>query len=85
MYGREKDFKSVDFGLKVFKFADEMQIDDLIKELDKFFKSSMKKLSPDMNIFPIFDLYNLLEYKQGVNWCMQVCFLLKISHSAHFI
>jgi hypothetical protein len=67
VYGRLKDFKSATFGTQVYKFADEMQISALTKELVNFFKEVNKA----SEVFAIFDLYVNSNNQPGCDSCKE--------------
>lgn len=69
MYGAVKDFKSVSFGIKVYKFAHEMQITTLMTVgLTEFFHKTIKATE----IFAIFDLYTMSDNQLGLYHCKKV-------------
>ena len=72
MYGRVKNFKSATFATQVYKFADEMQISALTKELVNFFKDEITKAS---EVFAIFDLYVISDNQLGSDSCKQASLL----------
>jgi hypothetical protein len=67
VYGQVKDFKNTTFGSKLYKFAQEMQIDDLTEEVVTFLKKA--KIS---EYFALFDLYSRTGHKRGLNYCKLV-------------
>jgi hypothetical protein len=67
VYGQEKDFKSTAFGVKIYKFAQEMQIDALTNELVEFFKQTKPS-----EIFALFDLYHSTGNQAGLDNCKSV-------------
>ena len=67
VYGQVKDFKSTAFGVKLYKFAHEMQIDTLSDELVEFFK-----LTKSSEIFALFDLHVMSGNKEGLENCKLV-------------
>jgi hypothetical protein len=67
VYGQEKDFKSTAFGVKIYKLAQEMQIDTLSDELDEFFKQTKSS-----EIFALFDLYHSTGNQAGLDNCKSV-------------
>jgi hypothetical protein len=67
VYGRVKDFKDAAFGTQVYKFANEMQIVALTKELVSFLTQSNKA----SEVFAIFDLYVTLANQLGCDSCKQ--------------
>lgn len=70
MYGGVEEFqlKSIPFGVQVYKFANEMQIDSLTNELTNLFKQP----SP-LDVFAIFDLYCIFDNQPGLEICRKVC------------
>lgn len=75
VYGRVKDFKSASFGAQVYKFANEVQISALTKELVSFFKETNKA----SEVFAIFDLYLQSGNQLGCDSCKQASFLYKLA------
>jgi hypothetical protein len=67
VYGRVKEFKDATFGVQVYKFADQMQIGALTRELVNFFNESNKA----SEVFAIFDLYATSGNKLGCDSCKQ--------------
>jgi hypothetical protein len=68
VYGQVKDFRSISFGVEIYKWADEMQITSLVAVLDKYFKDEAKATE----IFELFELYFKIGNKAGVEWCKKV-------------
>jgi hypothetical protein len=62
-----KDFKSTAFGIKLYKLAQEMQIENLKDELVEFFKQTKSS-----EIFDLFDLYQMTGNKVGLDHCKLV-------------
>jgi hypothetical protein len=69
VYGREKNYKfeTTAFGVKLYKFADEMQIDTLTDELFKFLNHTKSS-----EIFALFDLYHSTDNQVGLDHCKDV-------------
>ena len=67
VYGQVKDFKSTAFGVNLYKFAQEMQIETLMDELDEFFKKTNSS-----EIFALFDLYLTIGNQVGLDNCKLV-------------
>lgn len=61
MYGQVSDFKSVLFGIEVYKFAHEMQIVSLTAALDDFFNEPEAS-----DVFAIFNIYQMLSNQPQV-------------------
>jgi hypothetical protein len=70
VYGQDKDFKTTPFGIKLYKFAHEMQIDALKDELVEFFKKAKAS-----ETFAIFDLYHMTDNQVGLDSCKPVSIL----------
>jgi len=68
VYGQVKDFITIAFGAKLYKFAHEMQIDTLKDELLEFFKQTNKS----SEIFTLFDLYHSTGNQAGLDNCKLV-------------
>jgi hypothetical protein len=68
VYGGVKEFKSATFGIEVYKFADEMQISALTKELANFFVDEVNNAS---EVFAIFDHYVSSDNQLGCDSCKQ--------------
>jgi hypothetical protein len=63
-----KDFiQTMAFAAKIYKFAQEMQIETLIDELDEFFKQAKST-----EIFALFDLYHSTGNQVGLDKCKLV-------------
>lgn len=62
-----KDFECVPFGIQLYKFAHEMQIELLLQALDNFFKEPNAE-----DVFLIFNLYQLLDDDFGLKRCKKV-------------
>jgi len=62
-----KDFKTTAFGVQLYKFAQEMQIDNLTDELVEFFKETKSS-----EIFALFDLYHSTGNQVGLENCKGV-------------
>jgi hypothetical protein len=67
VYGRVKDFKSTAFGVKLYTFAQEMQIETIKEELIEFFKKTKSS-----EIFALFDLYFTIGNQVGLDNCKLV-------------
>ena len=67
VYGQVKDFKSTAFVIQLYKFAQEMQIDNLKDELVEFFKQTKSS-----EIFSVFDLYQMTSNQVGLENCKLV-------------
>jgi hypothetical protein len=67
VYGHVKDFKTTAFGVQLYKFAHEMQIDTLTDELVEFFKQTTSS-----EIFALFDLYHSTGNQVGIENCKEV-------------
>lgn len=69
VYGRAEDFKlkSTSYTVEVYKFAHEMQIDSLTKQLTELFKEPTA-----VNVFAIFELFCKSENKPGLEICKKV-------------
>jgi len=67
VYGQVKDFKTTAFGVQLYKFAQEMQIDNLTDELVEFFKETKSS-----EIFALFDLYHSTGNQVGLENCKGV-------------
>jgi hypothetical protein len=67
-----KDFKTTAFGVKLYKFAQEMQIDTLKDELVEFFKETKSS-----EIFALFDFCFMSGNQTGLDNCKLVrkCFV----------
>lgn len=63
-----KDFKDVSFAVKVFKFAHEMQIEYLAKDLTDFIGD---KVEAD-EVFAIYDFFSQMDSIAGLNACSKV-------------
>jgi hypothetical protein len=73
VYGRVKEFRSISFGVEVYKWAHEMKIKPLVEVLDQYFKEEAKATE----MFEIFDLYVRLNNHVGLEWCKNVNCLKK--------
>jgi hypothetical protein len=68
VYGQAvKKLHSVPFSIQVYKFAEEMQIKGLTKELDKLFKGLKAG-----EIFQVFNMYSLINNQAGIAFCKKV-------------
>ena len=67
MYGQVKDFKTTANGVKLYKFAQEMQIETLSDELVDFFKETKSS-----EIYALFDLYHSTGDQVGLDKCKLV-------------
>jgi hypothetical protein len=67
VYGQVKDFKTTAFGVKLYKFAQEMQIDTLTGHLVEFFKETKSS-----EIFALFDFYLMTGNQEGLENCKLV-------------
>jgi hypothetical protein len=67
VYGREKNFESATFAIKVYKFSDEMQISTLTKELTDF----LVETNTPSEVFSNFDLYAMSGNQLGCDSCKQ--------------
>jgi hypothetical protein len=67
VYGQVVDFKTAAFGIKLYEFAHEMQIDTLKEQLVEFFKQTKPS-----NIFALLDLYKKTGNKVGLENCKKV-------------
>jgi hypothetical protein len=72
VYGRADDFekKGVSFAVQVYKFAHEMQIDALTKQITEFFKQPSA-----LKVFAIFDLFCASDNQPGLDRCKKVRFV----------
>jgi hypothetical protein len=70
VYGRADDYekKDVSFAVQVYKFAHEMQIEALSKQLTEFFKQPSA-----LDVFAIFDLFCTSDNQLGLERCKKVC------------
>jgi hypothetical protein len=50
VYGQVKDFKSTAYGVKLYKFAHEIQIDALKEDLVEFFKPTPSPLKSSLSL-----------------------------------
>jgi hypothetical protein len=67
VYGEVKDFMSTEFGVLLYKFSQEMQIDTLTDALVEFFKETRS-----FEMFSVFDLYHSTGNKVGLENCKLV-------------
>jgi hypothetical protein len=67
VYGQVKDFKTTAYGINLYKFAQEMQIETLTDELVEFFKQTKSS-----EIFALFDLYQMTGNQVGLRNCKEV-------------
>lgn len=69
MYGKVKEFKNASFAIKVYKFANEMQITQLETQgFAGYFEKNIKA----SEIFTLFDLYQMTGNRQGILSCKEV-------------
>jgi hypothetical protein len=75
VYGQEKHFESVAFAMQVYTFADRMQMEILMNELDKYFK----QCAVVSEFFALFEMYRCLGREEGLLWCRrQVCVCVQL-------
>ena len=74
-----KDFKKTAFGVNLYKFAQEMQIDTLKEELIEFFKKTKSS-----EIFALFDLYFTIGNQVGLDSCKLVRKSFISAHGMYF-
>jgi hypothetical protein len=67
VYGQLNDFKNVTFGIKIYKFAHEMQIDSLTEALDDFLKQPTAS-----DVIAIFNIFQLSKNLPGLKSCKEV-------------
>jgi hypothetical protein len=67
VYGQVKDFQTIAFAAKMYKFSLEMQIDTLTDELVEFFKQAKSS-----EIFALFDLYHVTGNQVALKKCKLV-------------
>jgi hypothetical protein len=67
VYGEVKDFISTAFGIKLYKFAREMQIETLMDELVEFFKETKSS-----EMFSVLDFYHSSGNQVGLKNCKWV-------------
>jgi hypothetical protein len=67
VYGEVKDFISTDFGVNLYKFSQEIQIDTLTDALVEFFKETKSS-----EMFSVFNLYHSTGNKVGLENCKLV-------------
>jgi hypothetical protein len=79
VYGQVKDFKTTAFGVKLYKFAQEMQIDTLTGHLVEFFKETKSS-----EIFALFDFYLMTGNQEGLENCKLVRKCLISVHGKYF-
>jgi hypothetical protein len=65
VYGREAKFKKTSLAVQVFRFAHKMQIDPLLKEVEKFL---LQRLSAAV-AFAAYDLFKFFNIKAGLSEC----------------
>lgn len=65
VYGREKNFKKTSLAVQVYRFAHEMQIDLLLKEVEKFIIDRLSAAS----VFAAFDLFKFVDNETGLEEC----------------
>lgn len=78
IYGSTKDFINATLAVEVYKFAHEMQLDNLVADAGKY----LYDVGPD-NLIPVYNLFTLTENQQGMENCRMVSSYLfcELSHS----
>lgn len=66
------EFRSVSFGVDLYKWAHDMQIESLMAVLKGYFED---KAEPSQ-LFEICELYFKIGYQEGLEWCKKVILLL---------
>jgi hypothetical protein len=64
VYGGDFQYESVSFSIKIYMLAEQLQIKTLMEKLDELFK-----YVDAAEIFPIFELYSLLQKERAFFWC----------------
>jgi hypothetical protein len=71
IYGSDKDFKDALVAVDVYKFAHEMQLDNLVASAGKY----LHDVSPD-NLIPVYNLFTLTSNEEGLKNCREVGYVL---------
>jgi hypothetical protein len=64
IYGCKKEFYDASFAVEIYKFAHQMQIDNLVSDVGKFFYD----VSPD-KLIPVYNLFSLTNNEKGLDNC----------------
>jgi uncharacterized protein (DUF608 family) len=67
IYGSNKEFKDASVAVDVYKFAHEMQLDNLVADAGKY----LHDVGPD-NLIPVYNLFALTSNEEGLKNCREV-------------